>query len=113
VKDDEDAEVIDAFSIDIEEDPDGLDITNIYAHRGDRGVTISIQPVVEDPEADVSRVLYTTTTVDCDVLATSLERRRMGFKHPLDQDTVLMNRVEHANIEDVIAALQWLIGKDT
>lgn len=93
------------------------DTVVLFTSCGSRNLTISVKTESE-PGSEVvdgktiRKVIRHVTSVECDVSMPSIERRRAGFRSPLDEDVQLVRRIDDATNEDVLAAMQWLVEKE-
>jgi hypothetical protein len=82
------------------------DTTLFNVMRGDRSVTLYVHPIVDADQ----HLIRTESSITYGLYGPSLKRVRDGFRGELACDTserVLPN----ATVEDLIVALQWLVGK--
>lgn len=81
------------------------DVTSLFASRGDRCVTLEVWHV----EDDAHHVLSIESAVSYGLYGPSMERLRMGFRGEDAYDTSEC-KLPDAKVEDLIVALQWLVG---
>lgn len=94
------------FKIDFEYDD--VPTAALFVMRGDRSVLLEVKTFVNDDRC----ILRYENSVTYSVATPSLERFRVGFRGELANDSserVVLN----ATVEDLIVALQWLVGKET
>jgi hypothetical protein len=104
--------MIGTFTVDYEEETDS---TVLFTSHDDRNISIYIKNiygdvVTPDPEGggDYRNVVGYETTIEYGVEVASITRYH---SHGDPTDFLTERVVDNATVEDVIAALQWVIGK--
>lgn len=102
------------FSVDYEEDSN---TTVLYTLREDRYLSLRVRVIRGEPLPNVDvdgepvwEALGEETSIVYGLVAPSLDRVRAGWSGPAADD-VIECTIADATVEDVIAALQWVIGE--
>jgi hypothetical protein len=94
------------FMIDFQDD--GAPTWALFVMRDERSVLLEVRGIVNDDR----QIIGHDNSITYSVATPSLDRHRAGYRGELANDSS-ERIVESATVEDLITALQWLVGKET